>query len=309
MGPCTPFITCADLCCLDVYGELDPTEPCTGHLPDPCTVNGKPVPAVLIHSSIQAATELLWVATGRQFGTCTTTIRPCRQRCGPCGDEFDIIDVRLLGYGLGTLPWFPSMDSQGIWTNIPACGECAGSNCCHVCEIQLPTPVCCVSEVKIDGRVLNPLEYRVDDFSTLVRVLDENLNPIDPNDRNCWPSCQSLTLPDTEKDTFSVTVTWGKAPPELVKIATAEFACQLIKQCIGAPCQLPQRIQNISRQGVTIGMLDPMVFLEKGHTGIYIVDMAINQFNPARLPRRAGVSSPDLQPRWRRTDTGAGGCT
>jgi hypothetical protein len=59
----------------------------------------------------------------------------------------------------------------------------------------------------------------------------------------------------------------------------------------------------MTRQGVTVGFLDTMSFLEKGRTGIYIVDLAINTFNPRRLQKNASVYSIDSKPKWRITDT------
>lgn len=54
-----------------------------------------------------------------------------------------------------------------MWFSPCACkGECG---CGPLCELRLPGPVADITEVKIDGRVLEPdTEYRVDDFSKLV---------------------------------------------------------------------------------------------------------------------------------------------
>jgi hypothetical protein len=115
----------------------------------------------------------------------------------------------------------------------------------------------------------------------------------------CWPKCNDLTKADTENGTWSVKVTYGQPIPELVRRAASEYACQLIKLCQGAPCQLPQRLQSISRQGVTVSFLDPQDFLDKGRSGIYLVDMAIKTYNPNMLMRRPTVYSPDAANKWR----------
>ena len=59
----------------------------------------------------------------------------------------------------------------------------------------------------------------------------------------------------------------------------------------------------MSRQGVTIGYIDPQEFWRDRRTGIYIVDLAVQTFNPHKLTRRPSVYSPDVGYRWRRTDT------
>lgn len=460
-GPCEPFITELDLCCL-----------ITGAFPDPCIVDGQPIDQTKVDAALQAASELMWAATGRKFGTCTVKLRPCKQGggCNPCegGGEIPFFGAGEFGYGFGSaFPWYPQL-LNGVWTNI-SCNSCAGQcGCSKLCEIELPYPVCCITEVKLGGQVVPTEDYRVDDFRKLVKldssgphtipdeitditlvdgiyapngglapkatfndrqtsfeftlngdtgavvptfeffinanrysdsllfgifgadaqamgfapnqavtagatgstviagitvtftmvsggilhmspptgafagrdVADLNTDPIvvrfefsefikniviGNNNTGqdltgipagftdfvfgfdsgvCWPTCQNLALEDTNPDTFSVTVTYGREVPFLVKQGTAELACQFLKACVGAPCQLPQRISSMSRQGVTVGFLDTMSFLEKGRTGIYLVDLAINTFNPYRLLKQASVYSIDSQPKWRRTDTG-----
>lgn len=276
-GPCQPYISQLDLCCV-----------VSGAFPDPCLVEGQPIAQTKIDGVMQAASELMWASTGRQFGLCTVKIRPCKPGCSPC--DLPYFD-NFGSFGWGDFPWIPSFQN-GIWTNINPC-DCQGTcGCSALCEVPLPYPVSCVNEVRVDGIVLDPTAYRVDDFRTLVRV-----------DGECWPKCQDLALEDTEENTFSITVTYGKYVPYLVAQATAELACQLLKACVGAPCQLPQRVSSMTRQGVTVGFLDAMQFLDKGRTGIYIVDLAINTFNPRRLQKNASVYSIDNQPKWRITDT------
>lgn len=284
-GPCAPFVTEAELCCV-----------VSGGFPDPCLVEGLPISQDKIDSSIQAASELMWAATGRKFGKCTVTIRPCLEKCSPCPDGGELPFWSSSsgafpgwGYDWGAYPWYPSFNN-GVWTNVscPCANECI---CDGICQIPLPYPVCCIDEVTIDDIIIPPEEYRVDDFAYLVLLEDSPLVT-----GTCFPSCRT-----------KVTVTYGREVPQLVKMATAELACQFLKSCVGAPCQLPQRIQTMTRQGVTVGFIDQMAFLERGRTGIYLVDLAINTFNPYRLLKQASVYSIDNQPKWRRTDT-AGDC-
>lgn len=279
-GPCLPFATEADLCCLAPTG---------GAFPDPCLTGGQPVPQTTIDNALQAASELLWAATGRRYGVCEVTIRPCRKDCNPCPGT-DFFDVNNFGYGFN-FPFAPYL-IDGIWFNLPPC-NCPGScGCTPLQEINLPYPVCNVSEVKIDGVALPVASYRVDEFRKLVRL-----------DGEPWPTCQNLELADTEVGTFSITLTYGRPVPALLIQATAALACEFIKACVGAPCQLPQRISTLSRQGVTVGFIDPQEFWRDKRTGIYLVDLAVDTLNPHRLTRRPTIYSPDMGSNWRRTDT------
>ena len=61
-----------------------------------------------------------------------------------------------------------------------------------------------------------------------------------------------MTLPDTEDGTFSILYTWGTLPPESGKLAAAQLAKELIKECNGEPCVLPKGTTRVTRQGVTI---------------------------------------------------------
>lgn len=251
----------------------------SGGFQDPCLLDNTPVPQVIIDSMTLAASQFMWAATGRQFGCCTVTLRPlCVSQCPTdCTGLFDS------GYGF---PWFPVHQADGTWTNV----TCTQNNCTctEICEVPLPYPVCSVSEVVIDGVIVPDTEYKVINNNKLIRA----------KDAGCWPSCNNLTLPNTEEGTWSVTVTYGKPVPELVRLAANEFACQLIKKCVGRPCDLPQRIQSINRQGMSATFLDPMEFMSQGMTGIFLVDLAIKTYNPHRLYKKPTVVSPDSINKW-----------
>lgn len=266
-GPCTVWDL--DLRCCLVSGGFE----------DPCLSDNTPIDQSIIDSSILAASQFLWAATGRQFGTCTVTLRPlCINQCST-----DCAGLVESGYGF---PWMPVHQMDNSWTNI----TCTQKNCTCVelCEIPLPYPVCSVDQVVIDGVIVPDTEYFVTDFNKLVRAKSSG----------CWPDCNDLTLPNIYEGTWSVTVTYGKPVPELVKIAASEFACQLMKRCVGRPCDLPQRIQSINRQGMSATFLDPMEFLKDGMTGIFLVDLAIKTYNPRKLFKRATVVSPDFTQKW-----------
>ena len=53
---------------------------------------------------------------------------------------------------------------------------------------------------------------------------------------------------------------------------------------------------QIARQGVSATFIDPALFLDRGMTGVYEMDLFVRAYNPAGIARDARVWSPD-QPR------------
>lgn len=99
------------------------------------------------------------------------------------------------------------------------CGCMLG--CCCLDQIPLPGLNPTVTEVKIGGAVLAASSYMIKDGRYLVRVAT--------GDRpSPWPRSQKLWRPDTEPDTFSVTVQSGFAPDAIAKRATLEIACDML---------------------------------------------------------------------------------
>lgn len=250
----------------------------SGVFPDPCLVGGQSVPQSVTDIAAQAAIEYMWAATGRQFGTCNVTLNLCKtDSCGSChsGSGGGMLDA---DYGFG-FPWYPEHLADGSWVNL-SCSSC--DDClCGKCSIRLPYPACEVTQVVLGGVEQDLAGFGIYDYKELVYA---GASPSGTCDISCG---------DT------VSVTYGRPVPALVLRATAEFACQLIKSCVGAPCQLPQRMSSITRQGISVSFLDPMEFLKEGLTGLYLVDLAVRTYNPNQLQKRPSVSSPDSVGKWR----------
>lgn len=178
----------------------------------------------------------------------------------------------------------------GSWTDVvrpqvhhPDCERFRGCGCCST-ELVLDGPVRSVTEVLVDGAVLPATSYALYDARRLVRL-----------DGKAWPCGQHLSDPITEAGTMRVTYTRGDDVPLAGKEAAKELACQIALASSGsADCRLPQRVQSVARQGVTMLLLDPQEFLASGRTGLYLVDLFLSTFNPGGRRRRATVSSPDL---------------
>lgn len=140
-----------------------------------------------------------------------------------------------------------------------------------------------VVEVDVAGVVLEPDAYRLEN-GFLVRL-----------DGGTWPCCQDLGAAVGEADTFSVTITYGATPPQVGLEAAKVLTSELVRSCIPSEtCSLPSRVTSITRQGVSMVMLDPMNFLDNGRTGLYAVDLFLSTVNPGGFRRPSSAWSPDL---------------
>jgi len=234
--------------------------------------------------AITIASEIVHSLSGRQFGLCTVALRPCRRECfeTPWADSWT--------HWPGS-SWLSPALIGGQWFNI-VCGSCGDNcSCSSLSEVVLPARVDSIIEVKVDGSPLVTGAYRVDDNRTLVRI-----------DGGSWPRCNDLNRADTQVGTWSVTARYGEEVPDLGQAAVGELACQIMRALGGEDCRLPANVQTLVRQGVTIAFPDPLQLFEGGLTGLYLVDLFIQTYNPHHLVRRAKTYSVD-RPRARRVGT------
>jgi hypothetical protein len=234
-------------------------------------------PAVTGQASTYAK-MVLWAATGRQYGLCELTVRPCGRFCENCGWSGWYYD------GLGT--WVPYI-WNGEWHNC-WCG--GGPGCCTCspdCQVYLPGPVYSVTSVRVDGVSLNVTggDIFVLDQQWLVRT----------NTTACWPQCADQNLAPGDVNAFEVTYLRGRPVPDALAQAYAVLACEFARACLSLPCRLPSRVSSISRQGVTISMVDIADLLRNGLTGLWEVDQVIRSLNPNGLTGRTRFYSPDFQ--------------
>lgn len=83
--------------------------------------------------------------------------------------------------------------------------------------------------------------------------------------------------------------TYGSQPPYEVAYAIEILAAELTKGMNDQSCRLPQRVQTVVRNGISMTLLDPQDFLNDGKTGIEEIDAALARFNPTRAKRPARV--------------------
>ena len=272
VGPCTPWADSQDVwdCCgqpMTTVGE--------GSLAVECPVD-------MTQFAFEAS-QLLYELSGRQFaGACEKTVRPCGDR--GCG--FQVLSR-------GHIVEDPYWSGWGwSWNGTQGCG------CRPLDRIKLSGyPVREITEVLIDGVLVDPDTYRLDER----RFLTRTRLPMEPDTALFWPACQSLDLPDTASWTFSVTYRYGQDPPPLGVHAAAQLGCELYKSCSGQSCALPTGTTRITRQGIVIEKLafSAWAFTSAGsgqapgwHTGLPLVDAFLGGYNPSGIKRRPTFWAP-----------------
>jgi hypothetical protein len=244
--------------------------------------------------AVTMATEVLWQLSGQRFGLCEVTLRPCRNDCAEGYGTFDQWWPGVGGSfrsGGGPRPWW----FNGVWANV--CGGCGGScSCTLLDEALLPAPTREVVEVRLDGIVMDPSLYRVDENRKLVRT-----------DGQLWPMCQDMALDDSQPGTWSVTITVGEDVPALARRAVGELAAEFAKDCAGEECQVPYDVTSLNRQGISLSFgnpnvekIDPLIRL----LGLRMVRLFLATYNPGNLRHRGKAYDVSRMPRpWKRTNT------
>lgn len=267
-----------------VFDDPLPSTPCNWDVDTSCCTDWDDYSPTLQTAAAEYGALIMWATTGRRFGLCQRTVRPCGLANNPSHGN--------AGYYWSEGTWVPYI-FNGVWRN---CSGCYGSGygCCTCephCQVYLPGPVHSLpaSGVSIDGEIIDVDAWRVDDGEFLVRT-----------DGDCWPTCQDYNV-DTGTGAFIVTYYIGVEVPGVLLRAAGELACEYAKSCIGADCRLPQRMTSLSRQGVSVSLVDVDVMLRNGLTGLTTVDQVIRSFNPYGLTSKMKVSSPDWPPATRVT--------
>lgn len=157
------------------------------------------------------------------------------------------------------------------------CGDARG--------LKLPSfPVQSIVSVSIDGQTLDPSEYVLHDRQWLRRRGIES-----------WPCGCDLD----DEDRFVVTYTWGKEPPAPMKRAAAilayEFALAWTPDCANR-CRIPKRVTQVTMQGVSYALLDPLTMFDDGKTGVPEVDQIIAAERYGQAKARAVVAVPGAGP-------------
>lgn len=219
----------------------------------------------------QVAIEVLWAASGRQFGQCAATYRPCAEVCtvGKVVDAWD-----LVGQG-GSLSWDPWGGS--VFAQLRCCEE-AGYPAIDLWHQNVRT----VTEVMIDGVVLDPTAYRLTRAGAQWRLLRV--------DGGRWPTTQDQGVDGDQVGGWQVKYVHGNPVPYGGRVAAGLYSCELTKALVhDDSCRLPRRIQTVTRAGASMAFVDPMQFIDKGRTGLDVVDVWLVSVNPNLIQRSAQV--------------------
>jgi hypothetical protein len=243
---------------------------CEWDVPDPlCCECWNTADPAMKAQAVRWATDVMFAKTGRQFGPCEITVRPCMER------QCDILG--LYGAAWSGSLWQPYI-LDGVWRNC-FCGSMC--SCRPRCQVRLAGPVQSITEVTISGIVVPDDSYRVDDFQWLVRENGE-----------CWPDCANMDNSSGGEGVWEVTYMRGSLVPLSVLDATAILACEYVKRCKSdASCRLSSRVVAMSRQGTDFQFVPPDEMIKLNLTGIAEVDDIIIAFNPAALRFRPQVFS------------------
>jgi len=256
-----------------------------------CGVDYGSNPDVLDTVAVEASMALYQIS-GRQFAGLTSAhVRPMNQACN-C--EW--------AAGLGPWMWLPGPYSGGYdwgggygaawgWWN----EQGVQFGCNGLSRVKLAGyPVRQIRQVTINGQVLDPSCYRLDEWRYLTRMS----LPGPPYTQAFWPGCQAMDLNDDQPGTFSVDYLWGVNPPPLGAQAASQLACQIYLQCVGdaTDCVLPTGVTRVDRQGITVERdiifqwLDPTK-----STGIVLIDLFMASYCRNKAKMRSAVFSPDVQ--------------
>ncbi|WP_435111315.1 hypothetical protein [Nocardiopsis synnemataformans] len=258
---------------------LDPSCLCKGWSPNPGEWTAEQM------RSVEMATELLWRLTAGTFGVCPQIVRPCRRSCPQPR------------HGGGMQPAV----IDGVWVNLSGCG-CGCVTRCDDCDcgrgpdrITIPGPIYAPItatgaadpghpvRVWVDGHQLTPDQYWIQAPNQVVRT-----------DGGRWPQCQDMSVPHDAPGAFAISYWRGNPVPPGGRRAVAKLACELDKACRGDDCELPDRVTEVAREGISYTILDPQEHLDRGRTGLREVDLWLSTVNPNNLRSRPKVWSPDL---------------
>lgn len=213
------------------------------------------VDEAIIETAIDYAVTVLRTLTLGRVGVEPVTVMPCPETCA-----------------LRRRTWIaPTLISGRVYN--AACGCDRGCGCSSVSRVTLPAPVTRVDEVRVDGVVLDPSAYHVENEVWLVRTDGER-----------WPACQG--------DQFTVTYLNAYPPGTIGAVAAGVLADEFVRSLTGGKCRLPSGVTSVTRQGISMEIASGM--FPEGTTGIREVDTFIRIWNPNTLMTVPTVMSPDL---------------
>jgi hypothetical protein len=235
------------------------------------------------HRVADRANALAWstlsALLGYRLSLCPVQVRPCSAGCAPgTWDEAQVQSGNFAGAPTGGV--FAPYVSGGQWFNGCGCRSAESCSCVAIRQIVMPSPVGAITEVWLNGAILDPSAYRVDNGDKLVR-----------QDGGAWPACQDMNLPSTHDEAFVISYYPNLAANDLLRYAAGVLAVEYFKACSGKSCRLPNGVTSITRNGISMEI--PSGLYPNGATGLREVDPIIRIYNPSGLKSPPRVMSPD----------------
>lgn len=238
----------------------------------PSGINRDAYSPELIALAEQAAMDTMRMLTLYRVGGLPITVMPCSNTCVRpySGGQF----------GNSYVPFYPILLESGAYAN---CFCTSGCGCENVSTVLLTEPVGRIAVVKINGEVVDPTLYHVDDGNKLVR-----------HDGIGWPSCAG--------ENFTVTYLNAYEVDEYGSFVAGILAMEFLKLfTTPKECRLPRTVTDVTRGGMTFTVSTQM--FPDGMTGINEVDSYLVRWNPNGLRSMPMVISPDVpsqhQTTWR----------
>jgi hypothetical protein len=206
--------------------------------------------------AVKAASYIMWALSGRKY-TGITTVTERYVRFAPLINTRLIQEAAILNSRVNK-----ALSIIEPWVSAETRIRLRGQPVQNVVTVR-----------NVGGEIVNPDSYYVVDHSTLQFSDGALIVPAD----------------------IEISYTYGGQPPVLGKMAARRIAIEFVKLWEGnEDCALPQRITNVTRQGVTYTVMDSQDFLEEMRTGIYEVDIFLKTSNPHKALKRSKVFSADI---------------
>lgn len=260
----------------------------TGHYLAPwCTEDDLPVKRLADVTDVKrafaiaAATNLLYLMSGRQYRSGRSVIRPTAISNSWNFQNTMYPYSSMSGYGGAwgfAAGWAWTAMGMGWWQN----GE-------DTTRVQLTAPVRRINMVMVDGAVLDPSMYKLFNRKYLYRMLDATGQA-----NGSWPWQQNIQMPITEPGTWVIDYEWGKGPPPAGVMACISLSTELALAMSGAKtAKLSDRIITISTEGTNVAVGEAMDYLKESFTSLPLVDMFLQAVNPQKLRRRSVFLGPN----------------
>lgn len=223
-------------------------------LPEKCRALERIEEPEMFEAIYTMAAEFLWRWTGMRFGIGEVTSYPVHRRMASSLNYGSTFYGRG-PYGPSQWPW-PGAVSKGHVDYRKAFLHNAAS----------------IASIRINGEALPEESYYLEN-SVIYRI-----------DGKMWPTSQDPS--------FEVTYMSGIPVPPGGQVAAGVLACEFAMAIQNDDhCSLPQRLQSITREGISMTVMDQFEDLEQGRTGIWLIDSWVASVTHAQVG--ASVTSPN----------------